>query len=68
MRGSIAALTAPAVCSHAHAKGAALMKAIGFMRVVVGVAVVSSLLLGGVPARAGVLEQTKKIAGRHRQL
>jgi predicted esterase len=40
-----------------------MMKAIGFMRVLSGVAVVSSLLLGGVPARASVLEQTKKIAG-----
>ncbi len=40
-----------------------MMKAIGFMRVLSGVAVVSSLLLGGVPARASVLEQTKKVAG-----
>src|SRR6266567_5839444 len=40
-----------------------MMKAIGFMRVSSGVAVVSSLLLGSVPARASVLEQTKKIAG-----
>ncbi len=39
-----------------------MMKAIGFMRVLSGVAVVSSLLLG-VPARASVLEQTKKVAG-----
>jgi predicted peptidase len=61
--GSIAALTAPAVCSHAHAKGVALMKAIGFMRMLSGVAVVSSIMFGGVPARAGVLEQTKKVAG-----
>jgi len=37
-----------------------MMKAIGFIRVLSGVAVVSSLLLG-VPARASVLEQTKKI-------
>src|SRR6195256_5194532 len=63
MWGGIAAPTAPAVCSHAHAKGAALMKAIGFMRMMSGVAVVSSLLFGGMPARASVLEQTKKVAG-----
>ena len=37
-----------------------MMKAIGFMRVLSGVAVVSSLLLS-VPATASVLEQTKKI-------
>src|SRR5712691_6298943 len=63
MWGGIAAPAAPAVCSHAHAKGAALMKEIGFIRMMSGVAVVSSLLLGGVPARASVLEQTKKVAG-----
>src|SRR6266481_3910482 len=39
------------------------MKAIGFMRMMSGVAVVSSIVFGGVPARASVLEQTKKIAG-----
>ena len=40
-----------------------MMKAIGFMRMLSGVAVVSSIVFGGVPARAGVLEQTKKVAG-----
>ena len=39
------------------------MKAIGFMRMLSGVAVVSSLVLGGVPASASVLDQTKKVAG-----
>jgi poly(3-hydroxybutyrate) depolymerase len=39
------------------------MNAIGFMRMLSGVAVVSSILFGGVPARASVLEQTKKVAG-----
>jgi len=39
------------------------MKAIGFMRMMSGVAVVSSIVFGGVPARADVLEQTKKVAG-----
>ena len=39
------------------------MKAIGFMRMLSVVAVVSSIVFGGVPARAGVLEQTKKVAG-----
>src|SRR6266436_6608130 len=48
---------------HVHAKGALLMKAIGFMRMMSGVAVVSSIVFGGVPARADVLEQTKKVAG-----
>ena len=40
-----------------------MMKAIGFMRMLSGVAVVSSLVFGGVPARAGVVEQTKQVAG-----
>ena len=40
-----------------------MMKTIGFMRMLSGVAVVSSILFGGVPARASVLEQTKKVAG-----
>jgi len=40
-----------------------MMKAIGFMQVLSGVAVASSLLLGGMPARASVLEQTKKVGG-----
>jgi predicted esterase len=39
------------------------MKAIGFRRMLSGVAVVSSIVFGGVPARGGVLEQTKKVAG-----
>ena len=39
------------------------MKAIGFMRMLSGMAVVSSIVFGGVPARAGVLEQTKQAAG-----
>jgi poly(3-hydroxybutyrate) depolymerase len=39
------------------------MKAIGFMRMLSGVAVVSSIVFGGVPASAGVVEQTKKVAG-----
>jgi poly(3-hydroxybutyrate) depolymerase len=41
------------------AKGAAMMKAIGFMRM----AVVSSLVMGGVAAKASVLDETKKVAG-----
>ena len=40
-----------------------MMKAIGFMRMLSGVAVVSAIVFGGVPARADVLEQTKKVAG-----
>jgi poly(3-hydroxybutyrate) depolymerase len=40
-----------------------MMKAIGFMRMLSGGAVVSSILFGGVPAKADVLEQTKKVAG-----
>jgi poly(3-hydroxybutyrate) depolymerase len=39
------------------------MKAIGFMRMLSGVAVVSSIMFGGVPARASVLEQAKMVAG-----
>jgi poly(3-hydroxybutyrate) depolymerase len=39
------------------------MKAIGFMRMLSGVAVVSSIVFGGAPAGAAVLEQTKKVAG-----
>jgi len=39
------------------------MKAIGFTRMLSGVAVVSSIVFGGVPARAAVLEQTKQVAG-----
>ena len=37
------------------------MKAIGFMRMLSGVAVVSSIVFGGVPASASVVEQTKKV-------
>jgi poly(3-hydroxybutyrate) depolymerase len=40
-----------------------MIKAIGFMRMLSGAAVVSSIVLGSVPAGAGVLEQTKKVAG-----
>jgi S-formylglutathione hydrolase FrmB len=40
-----------------------MLKAIGLMQVLSGVTVVSSLLLGGVAAKAAVLEQTKKVAG-----
>jgi poly(3-hydroxybutyrate) depolymerase len=39
------------------------MKAIGFIRMLSGVAMVSSIVFGGVPAGAGVLDQTKKVAG-----
>jgi len=39
------------------------MKTIGFMRMLSGVAVVSSIVFGGVPATASVLEQTKKVGG-----
>jgi poly(3-hydroxybutyrate) depolymerase len=39
------------------------MKTIGFIRMLSGVAVVSSLVFGGVAAQAGVVEQTKKVAG-----
>ena len=40
-----------------------MMRAIGFMRMLSGVAVVSSMVFGSVPARAGVVEQTKQVAG-----
>lgn len=40
-----------------------MMKAIGFMRMLSGVAVVSSIVFAGVPGGASVLEQTKKVAG-----
>jgi poly(3-hydroxybutyrate) depolymerase len=39
------------------------MKAIDFLRMLSGMAVVSSIMCGGMPASAGVLEQTKKVAG-----
>ena len=39
------------------------MKAIGFMRMLCGVAVVSSIVFGGVVAQASVTELTKKVAG-----
>ena len=39
------------------------MKAIGFMRMLSGAAVVSSIVFGGLPATAGVVEQTKEVAG-----
>ena len=40
-----------------------MMKAIGFMRMLFGVAVVSAILFGGVKATASVQELTKKVAG-----
>jgi len=40
-----------------------MIKAIGFVRMLSGAAVVSSIVFGSVPAGAGVLEQTKKVAG-----
>ena len=39
------------------------MKAIDFMRMLSGVAVVSAIVFGGVPATASVQELTKKVAG-----
>jgi predicted esterase len=39
------------------------MKTIGFMRMLSGAAVVSSVLIGGMPAVASVMDQTKKVAG-----
>ena len=39
------------------------MKAIDFMRMLSGVAVVSAIVFGGVPAAASVQELTKKVAG-----
>src|SRR5262245_5934582 len=39
------------------------MKAIGLMRMLSGVAVVSSIVFGSAAANASVLEQTKKVAG-----
>ncbi len=39
------------------------MRAIGFMRMLSGAAVVSSIVFGSVPAAAGVVEETKKVAG-----
>jgi poly(3-hydroxybutyrate) depolymerase len=40
-----------------------MMKAIGILRMLPGVAVVSSIVFGGVAASASVQEQTKKVAG-----
>lgn len=40
-----------------------MMKAISFMRMLSVVALVSSIVFGGVPAKASVLEQTKEVAG-----
>jgi len=40
-----------------------MMKAMGFMRMLSGVAVVSAIVFGGVPATASVQELTKKVAG-----
>ena len=40
-----------------------MMKASGFKRILPAVAVLSSLVCGGVPAGAKVLDQTKKVAG-----
>ena len=40
-----------------------MMKAIGFMRMLSGVAVVSAIVFGGVKATASVQELTKKVAG-----
>jgi len=40
-----------------------MMKAIGIMRMLFGVAVISSIVFGGVPATASVQELTKKVAG-----
>jgi poly(3-hydroxybutyrate) depolymerase len=39
------------------------MKMSGFVQMLSGVAVVSSIVLGGVSASAGVVDQTKKVAG-----
>jgi poly(3-hydroxybutyrate) depolymerase len=49
--------------SRAHERSTLMMKAIGSMRMLSGVALVSSIVLGGVPASADVQEQTKKVAG-----
>ncbi len=40
-----------------------MTKAISFMRMLSVVALVSSIVFGGVPAKASVLEQTKDVAG-----
>lgn len=40
-----------------------MMKAIGFKRILPGLAVVLPIAFGGVPAEASVLDQTKKVAG-----
>jgi len=40
-----------------------MMQAIGFMRMLSGVALVSSIVFGAVPAKASVQELTKKVAG-----
>jgi len=40
-----------------------MMKAIGFMRMLFGVAVVSAIMFGGMKATASVQELTKKVAG-----
>ena len=40
-----------------------MTKAISFMRMLSVVALVSSIVFGGVPAKASVLEQTKEVAG-----
>src|SRR5262245_58987843 len=53
---------APAVCSYTRGKGAALMmNAIGFLRMLSGVAVVSAIVFGSGPASASVQELTKKV-------
>ena len=40
-----------------------MMKAIGFMGMLSGLAVISSIVFGGMAAHAGVVEQTKKVGG-----
>ena len=40
-----------------------MAKMIGFMRMLLVVALVSPIVFGGMPAKASVLEQTKEVAG-----
>src|SRR5262245_3110186 len=54
---------APGAMLQCSRKGAALINAMGWMRMLSAVATVSSIVCGAVPARADVMEQTKKVGG-----
>ncbi len=40
-----------------------MMRSVGLMRMMLGAAIVSLIVFGGMPVRASVVEQTKKVAG-----